>query len=243
MTTKFKISQVTELAIHLFMRSSWSHQDSGQSRDISLGVVRLPLSESGTRQLQVGAKLTSPNHITHALAEKDVLARIVHPFIVSLKFSFQSESKLYFILAFVNGGNLFEHLAKAERFDAIRARFYTAELICALECLHGWNVIYRDLKPENVLLDYEGHVALCDFGLCKQDIKDGDRTNTVCGTLGYMAPEVLVGSPYTKAVDWWFLGVLLYEIPGPVGYVPSYYEQATADTGKFVPQKTPCLQL
>ena len=95
-----------------------------------------------------------------------------------LKFSFQSPEKLYLVLAFVNGGELFHHLQREQRFDINRSRFYTAELLCALECLHGFNVVYRDLKPENILLDYSGHIALCDFGLCKLDMKDEDRTNS-----------------------------------------------------------------
>lgn len=107
-----------------------------------------------------------------------MLAQINNPFIVPLKFSFQSPEKLYLVLAFVNGGELFHHLQREQRFDINRARFYTAELLCALECLHGFKVIYRDLKPENILLDYTGHIALCDFGLCKLDMKDEDRTNS-----------------------------------------------------------------
>lgn len=79
----------------------------------------------------------------------------------------------------MNGGELFHHLQREQRFDVNRARFYTAELLCALECLHGFNVVYRDLKPENILLDYSGHIALCDFGLCKMDMKDEDRTNSM----------------------------------------------------------------
>lgn len=97
-----------------------------------------------------------------------------------MKFSFQSPEKLYIVLAFVNGGELFHHLQKEQRFDINRSRFYAAELLCALECLHGFNVIYRDLKPENILLDYTGHIALCDFGLCKLDMKDEDKTNSMC---------------------------------------------------------------
>ena len=109
-----------------------------------------------------------------------MLAQINNPFIVPMKFSFQSPEKLYIVLAFVNGGELFHHLQKEQRFDINRSRFYAAELLCALECLHGFNVIYRDLKPENILLDYTGHIALCDFGLCKLDMKDEDKTNSAC---------------------------------------------------------------
>lgn len=124
------------------------------------------------------AHIISRSEVAHTLAERSVLAQINNPFIVPLKFSFQSPEKLYLVLAFVNGGELFYHLQKEQRFDINRSRFYTAELLCALECLHGFKVIYRDLKPENILLDYSGHIALCDFGLCKLDMKDEDRTNS-----------------------------------------------------------------
>lgn len=179
--------------------------------------------------------------MAHTLAERSVLAQINNPFIVPLKFSFQSPEKLYLVLAFVNGGELFHHLQREQRFDVNRSRFYAAELLCALECLHGFNVIYRDLKPENILLDYAGHIALCDFGLCKLDMKDEDRTNSkyffleepkhlliagiaFCGTPEYLAPELLLGQGYTKTVDWWTLGVLLYEM---LTGLPPYYDENT----------------
>lgn len=168
------------------------------------------------------AHIISRSEVAHTLAERSVLAQINNPFIVPLKFSFQSPEKLYFVLAFVNGGELFYHLQKDGRFDVNRARFYTAELLCALECLHGFSVIYRDLKPENILLDYQGHIALCDFGLCKLDMKDEDRTNTFCGTPEYLAPELLLGQGYNKTVDWWTLGVLLYEM---LTGLPPYYDE------------------
>ena len=187
------------------------------------------------------AHIISRSEVAHTLAERSVLAQINNPFIVPLKFSFQSPEKLYLVLAFVNGGELFHHLQREQRFDVNRARFYTAELLCALECLHGFNVVYRDLKPENILLDYSGHIALCDFGLCKMDMKDEDRTNSkllhetlssillmniqaFCGTPEYLAPELLLGQGYDKSVDWWTLGVLLYEM---LTGLPPYYDENT----------------
>ncbi|CAR29179.1 hypothetical protein ZYGR_0Z01000 [Zygosaccharomyces rouxii] len=166
--------------------------------------------------------IVSKSEVTHTLAERTVLARVECPFIVPLKFSFQSQEKLYLVLAFINGGELFYHLQKEGRFDLSRARFYTAELLCALETLHGLDVIYRDLKPENILLDYQGHIALCDFGLCKLNMKDKDKTDTFCGTPEYLAPELLLGQGYSKIVDWWTLGVLLYEM---LTGLPPYYDE------------------
>lgn len=158
------------------------------------------------------AHIVSRSEVTHTLAERTVLAQVNNPFIVPLKFSFQSKEKLYLVLAFVNGGELFHHLQREGKFNETRSRFYAAELLLALEHLHGFNVVYRDLKPENILLDYTGHIALCDFGLCKLNMNDSETTNTFCGTPEYLAPELLSGHGYTKCVDWWTLGVLLYEM-------------------------------
>ncbi|OKL57301.1 Serine/threonine-protein kinase gad8 [Talaromyces atroroseus] len=180
------------------------------------------------------AHIISRSEVAHTLAERSVLAQINNPFIVPLKFSFQSPEKLYLVLAFVNGGELFHHLQREQRFDINRARFYTAELLCALECLHGFKVIYRDLKPENILLDYTGHIALCDFGLCKLDMKDEDKTNTFCGTPEYLAPELLLGTGYTKSVDFWTLGVLLYEM---LTGLPPFYDENTNEMYKKIVQE------
>ncbi|EPT04821.1 hypothetical protein FOMPIDRAFT_1021646 [Fomitopsis schrenkii] len=163
-----------------------------------------------------------PGEITHILAERTVLALVNNPFIVPLKFSFQSPDKLYLVMSFVNGGELFYHLQREGKFAEHRSRFYAAELLCALEHLHGFNVVYRDLKPENILLDYTGHIALCDFGLCKLNMSESEKTNTFCGTPEYIAPELLESQGYTKTVDWWTLGVLLYEM---MTGLPPFYDE------------------
>ncbi|EPY49778.1 AGC/AKT protein kinase Gad8 [Schizosaccharomyces cryophilus OY26] len=181
------------------------------------------------------AHIVSRSEVDHTLAERTVLAQVNNPFIVPLKFSFQSPEKLYIVLAFVNGGELFHHLQREGCFGTYRAKFYTAELLIALECLHEFNVIYRDLKPENILLDYTGHIALCDFGLCKLNMAKTDRTNTFCGTPEYLAPELLLGHGYTKVVDWWTLGVLLYEM---ITGLPPFYDENLNEMYRKILQDT-----
>ncbi|CAH2351395.1 serine/threonine-protein kinase Ypk2p/YKR2 [[Candida] railenensis] len=176
--------------------------------------------------------IISRMEVTHTLAERTVLARISNPFIVPLKFSFQSPEKLYLVLSFINGGELFWHLQKEGKFSMDRSRFYIAELLTALESLHDLNVIYRDLKPENILLDYQGHIALCDFGLCKLNMANNDKTNTFCGTPEYLAPELLLNQGYTRSVDWWTLGTLLYEML--TGLPPFYDDDVNTMYGKIL---------
>lgn len=170
------------------------------------------------------AHIVERDEVSHTMAERHVLGKLVHPYIVPIKYSFQNPEKLYLVLAFVNGGELFFHLQQQGRFPEERAKFYAAELLSALECLHSLNIIYRDLKPENILLDYTGHIALCDFGLCKLNMNQGKKTNTFCGTPEYLAPEVLKGEGYTKTVDWWTLGILLYEM---ISGLPPFYDENT----------------
>ncbi|PLB40892.1 AGC family serine/threonine-protein kinase [Aspergillus candidus] len=136
-----------------------------------------------------------------------------HPFVVKLFYAFQDHEKLYLILEYAEGGELFTHLAMERMFDEDAAAFYMAEMVLALEHLHQTvGVIYRDLKPENCLLDREGHLLLTDFGLSKIAVNDDDRCNSSLGTFEYMAPEVIQGKPYGKACDWWSLGALGYDL-------------------------------
>ncbi|GCB25147.1 serine/threonine-protein kinase psk1 [Aspergillus awamori] len=136
-----------------------------------------------------------------------------HPFVVKLFYAFQDHEKLYLILEYAEGGELFTHLAMERMFDEDAAAFYMAEMVLALEHLHQTvGVIYRDLKPENCLLDSEGHLLLTDFGLSKIAVNDDDRCNSSLGTIEYMAPEVVQGKSYGKACDWWSLGALGYDL-------------------------------
>ncbi|CAB4254432.1 similar to Saccharomyces cerevisiae YHR205W SCH9 Protein kinase involved in transcriptional activation of osmostress-responsive genes [Maudiozyma barnettii] len=158
--------------------------------------------------------IVKKNEIAHTIGERNILvttATNASPFIIGLKFSFQTPADLYLVTDYMSGGELFWHLQKEGRFSEDRAKFYIAELILALEYLHDNDIVYRDLKPENILLDANGNIALCDFGLSKADLKD--RTNTFCGTTEYLAPELLLDETgYTKMVDFWSLGVLIFEM-------------------------------
>ncbi|XP_033849589.1 serine/threonine-protein kinase Sgk3-like isoform X1 [Acipenser ruthenus] len=163
----------------------------------------------------------------HIMAERNVLLKnIKHPFLVRLHYSFQTTGKLYFVLDFINGGELFFHLQRERTFPEPRARFYIAEMASALGYLHSINIVYRDLKPENILLDSQGHIVLTDFGLCKEGISQDDTTTTFCGTPEYLAPEVLRKQPYDNTVDWWCLGSVLYEM---LYGLPPFYSRDTAE--------------
>lgn len=148
----------------------------------------------------------------HTRAERNILEAVRHPFIVELVYAFQTGGKLYLILEYLSGGELFMHLEREGIFLEDTTCFYLCEIILALEHLHNLGIIYRDLKPENVLLDAQGHVKLTDFGLCKEHIQEGIVTHTFCGTIEYMAPEILTRSGHGKAVDWWSLGALMFDM-------------------------------
>ena len=159
----------------------------------------------------------------HTKEERKILEKIDYPFISKLYYAFQNEKKLFMITEYMPGGEMFYHLHNCEHFSERKAKFYIAEIILAIDHLHKNNILYRDLKPENILLDELGHIKLTDFGLSKiMNNIEKDKTYTVCGTPIYVAPEVLTGKGYNKLVDWWSLGVLLYEFLA--GYSP-YKEQ------------------
>ncbi|KAJ8662271.1 hypothetical protein O0I10_001964 [Lichtheimia ornata] len=149
-------------------------------------------------------------NVEYMKTERQILEEVRHPFIVQLMYAFQTDERLFLILEYAVGGELFTHMAAEQMFSERVARFYIAELVLALDHLHTLGIVYRDLKPENCLLDAEGHVLLTDFGLSKVSV-DG-KANTFCGTAEYMAPEVLMELHYDKSVDWWTLGILMFEM-------------------------------
>ncbi|XP_034432307.1 ribosomal protein S6 kinase alpha-1 isoform X4 [Hippoglossus hippoglossus] len=144
--------------------------------------------------------------------ERDILADVNHPFVVKLHYAFQTEGKLYLILDFLRGGDLFTRLSKEVMFTEEDVKFYLAELALGLDHLHSLGIIYRDLKPENILLDEEGHIKLTDFGLCKEAIDHEKKAYSFCGTVEYMAPEVVNRQGHTHSADWWSYGVLMFEM-------------------------------
>lgn len=153
------------------------------------------------------------NQVEHTKTERSVLGYVKHPFIVGLNMAFQSKDKLYFVLDYCAGGELFFHLGKVGKFSEHRACFYAAEITLAIDYVHDLDIVYRDLKPENVLLDSRGHVRLTDFGLSKEGISQSSSgANSFCGTPEYLAPEILNRQGHGRAVDWWSLGALLYEM-------------------------------
>jgi serine/threonine protein kinase len=175
-------------------------------------------------------KLKQIDHVRH---ERSILCDVAgHPFITNLLASFSDYDSLYILLDYVPGGELFSYLRKFRRFDEPSARFYAAEIVLVLEYLHEQQggVAYRDLKPENLLLDEEGHIKLVDFGFAKR--LGTVETYTLCGTPEYLAPEVIHNKGHTTAVDWWALGILIYEFL--TGYPPFWHQNPIEIYKQFV---------
>lgn len=148
----------------------------------------------------------------HVQTERDVLVGTNHPFIAKLHYSFQNEKKLFFALEYCPGGELFNLLQKRRYFTEDQTRFYAAQILLALDYLHQNDVIYRDLKPENVLIDIDGYIRITDFGLSKKNVKGTKDAFSVCGTPEYLAPEVILKKGHGKPVDWWTFGSIMYEM-------------------------------
>ena len=163
-------------------------------------------------------------------AEREILQNNTNPYIVNLHYAFQTDTKLYLVMDFVNGGELFTYLNREKKFKLDRVKQYAAELVDAISYLHNNGVLYRDLKPENVLLDSDGHIRIIDFGLAKINMKPNQKTYSFCGTPEYMAPEIASSRGHSFSSDWYSLGTLIYEMLA--GQPPHY------DSDKFVMLQT-----
>jgi serum/glucocorticoid-regulated kinase 2 len=173
------------------------------------------------------SELLRRKQLTHTATERRVLEMSSHPYVISLKFAWQTPDKLFLVTNYCAGGELFGWLKKKKIFPEAQVRVWGAEMASALCYLHSRDIVYRDLKPENILLDDEGHIQIADFGLSKQDVAasapgEAGAATTFCGTPEYLAPEVLLNKGHGKAVDWWALGTLLYELL--TGLPPFYNE-------------------
>ena len=163
-------------------------------------------------KIQSKHKIISNNLVKYAQTERNVLSYIEHPFIVNLNYAFQTNEKLYLIMEYCEGGDLSQVLKLEGKFTEARAKIYAAEVLLAIQSLHKRDIIFRDLKPDNVVIDSQGHAKLTDFGLSKEGVQDNTEARSFCGSLAYLAPEMLKRSGHGKSVDWYLFGVLLYEM-------------------------------
>lgn len=184
------------------------------------------------------ADIVRLHQVDHIFSEKFLLSRLACPFIIRLYGTFQDQKHLFMLLEYAIGGELFTYLRRAGRFSLGTTKFYAAEIVCALEYMHNLNIVYRDLKPENLLLDARGHIKIADFGFAK--VIPDNKTWTLCGTPEYLAPEIILGRGHGRPVDWWALGILIYEMMA--GFPPFYdetpfliYEKILAGKLEFPP--------
>lgn len=158
-------------------------------------------------------KVIDEDDVDATITERKVLALSdKNPFLTRMHATFTDPEKLFYVMEFVNGGDLMYHIQVKETFPVPDVKFYAAEILCGLWYLHDNGVLYRDLKLDNVMLSGEGHIKIADFGMCKMGIYGSGKTTTFCGTPGYLAPEIINEEPYGSSVDFWSLGVLLYEM-------------------------------
>ena len=184
-------------------------------------VEYLPTHETYAMKSLKKDLLIEQEQIENTLLEKEILQTIDYPLLCGLVFCFQTEERIYFVMPFLSGGELFQHLRKFRTFDEEKVRFYGAQIALALEYLHSKGIVYRDLKPENILMDDQGYLKLADFGMAKK-LKDDEKAMSFCGTPEYLAPEIITMEGHDKNADWWSFGILLFEML--CGLPPFYVE-------------------
>jgi serum/glucocorticoid-regulated kinase 2 len=165
--------------------------------------------------------LLDMDQVQSTILEKKILQSLDHPFLVGMIFCFQTEERIYFIMPFIRGGELFQHLRTEKFFKEDKARFYAASMGLALEYLHNHGIVYRDIKPENILIGEDGYLKLIDFGMAKM-LKGNEKATSFCGTPEYLAPEIITGEGHNRAADWWSYGILIFEML--CGIPPFYCE-------------------
>mgnify|MGYP002625352457 FL=1 len=165
--------------------------------------------------------LLDMDQVESTILEKKILQTLDHPFLVGMVFCFQTEERIYFIMPFVRGGELFQHLRSEKFFKEDKARFYAASIGIALDYLHNNGIIYRDIKPENILIGEDGYLKLIDFGMAKM-VQGNEKATSFCGTPEYLAPEIITGEGHNRAADWWSYGILIFEML--CGIPPFYCE-------------------
>ena len=200
-------------------------------------VEYLPTHETYAMKSLKKDLLIEQEQIENTLLEKEILQTIDYPLLCGLVFCFQTEERIYFILPFLSGGELFQHLRKFRTFDEDKVRFYGAQIALALEYLHSKGIVYRDLKPENILMDEDGYLKLADFGMAKK-LKEDEKAMSFCGTPEYLAPEIITMEGHDKNADWWSFGILLFEMlcglpPFYVENLDKMYELIKTSTVKF----------
>lgn len=179
-------------------------------------------------------ELYKRDQITHTETERYILEKLASPFLIKLHYAFQDKNKLYFVLDFMMGGEMYRSMQIKKKFDEATVALCAAELCCGLEVLHANDIIYRDLKPENIMIDADGHVCLIDFGMAKRGVKgsgEAGDAKTFCGTPEYLAPEIISKVGYGKAADWWALGSIVFELL--TGQLPFYHQNVDKMYGRI----------